>query len=232
MNMLEWTFSDKILSQVVGTDERDIKQKQEMLRKNFIGKELKKFYSPKRQACVYRIGHTNRIISENEFQSYINNGLIVPSYKQKKTLQRSSQITKQFFNNTQNTADIPIEEPSLYYEAQTPTVTSMPKITKLERKERHHVPFTEKVAQQAVNAITNPISTPVAQPARNAASVNENYMMASYALQQTGMMQIIDDSKFFEMETPTFKPFEEEKPKNKNNLLTRIKQFFMSKLTR
>lgn len=230
MNTLEWTFSDKILDQVVGTDDRDVKRKQDMLRKNFIGKGLKKFYSPKRQACVYRIGHTNRIISESEFQAYVNSGLLVPSYKQKGTLQRSTHIAKQIVGNTQNTADIPVAEPSLYYEAQTPAVTPAPALTKPVAKERR-TPLARKAPQQATNVIASQVAVPVPQPvnASTNTNVSESYMMASYALQQTGMMQAIDDSDFFDMEVPTFKPFEEDKPKKDNPFVNRIKGFFHKK---
>lgn len=213
MNTLAWTFSDKILEQVVGVDDRDVKRKQDMLRKNFIGKELRRFYSPKRQACVYRIGHTNRIISESEFQAYVNSGLLVPSYKQKGTLQRSTHIAKQIVGNTQDTADIPVTEPSLYYEAQKPAPTSAKTLT--------------KALRQATSAITSQATTPAKQSVQTTnRNVSESYMMASYALQQTGMMQAIDDSDFFEMETPTFKPFEEEKTNRSHPFISKLRGLF------
>lgn len=226
MNTLAWTFSDKILEQVVGIDDRDVKRKQDMLRKNFIGKELRRFYSPKRQACVYRIGHTNRIISESEFQAYVNSGLLVPSYKQKGTLQRSTHIAKQIVGNTQDTDDIPVTEPSLYYEVQKPAPTSAKTFTKPVAKERNS-PFAPKALRQATSAITSQATTPAKQPVQTTnRNVSESYMMASYALQQTGMMQAIDDSDFFEMETPTFKPFEEEKTNKSHPFISKLRGLF------
>lgn len=108
MMNITWSFSEKLLDRVDARTQEEKRTKQEYLKREFIGKELKKFYSPKRKMNVYRIGHTNRIISENEFALFINSGLIVPNVPQQVEKQPDKKATKK----VTDTADIPIVEPN------------------------------------------------------------------------------------------------------------------------
>ena len=120
-NIIVWTFSERLLDKVSGKNQQDTDYKKRMLRENFIGKELHKccVMQPNGdRQYVYRIGHTNRIITEQEFKTFVNNGLLVSRVKEQTILQRTSaRIAHQIVGNT---GDIPISTPDMQIAAPAP----------------------------------------------------------------------------------------------------------------
>ena len=224
-NIIVWTFSEKLLDKVSGKDQQDTDYKKRMLKENFIGKELHKccIMQPNGdRQYVYRIGHTNRIITEQEFKTFVNNGLLVSRVKEQTILQRTSaRIAHQIVGNT---GDIPISTPDMQVAAPVPekpaafVAQEQPKKAKLSR--RHAT--ASVTAELPFEPARATVPATVARPKQTAPDMGN----ASYILQQTGMMQAINDTQFFETsERPSFKPFEPEEP-SKTSMLDRIKGVF------
>lgn len=224
-NIIVWTFSERLLDKVSGKDQQDTDYKKRMLRENFIGKELHKccVMQPNGdRQYVYRIGHTNRIITEQEFKTFVNNGLLVSRVKEQTILQRTSaRIAHQIVGNT---GDIPISTPDMQIAAPAPekpaafVATEQPKKSKLSR--RH---ATTPVSAELPFA---PARSAVPAMAELPKQTTTDMGNASYILQQTGMMQAINDTQFFETsERPSFKPFAPEEPE-KTGVFGRLKGAF------
>lgn len=226
MSTKTWMLNDKVLDAVTGKDERTIREKQDMLRRNFIGKEITEWYSPKRQAKVYLIGHTNRIITQSEFETYMKHGMIDPYQKPVKTMLRhTSKIVapqpQQPVDDVpvQNTDSITITEPQLTYDVRPATESVAPKLSRQR-------PVTAEARKPT------PAARSIAMPRRAAVPVSaiaqsSDYRNAAYALEQTGMMQAINASDFFDMDdTPSFTSFKAEKHSGNRSIMDRITGFF------
>lgn len=208
---LTWRFGDGILEQVTGATEADIKAKQKVLSNKFIGKELHRFYSPKKQEFVYRIGHTNRIISESEFETFVNNGLIVPKIRSvAEQLTNAGAHTVRRIVNGRDTSSIPIVEPSYYHVPSKAVPESTEETNLIDKASSAAMSFDDARHQNAI--------------AGNAVRFNS----IEDSLNQTGMIDVLNESDFFDKSpAPEFKPFDvvESKP----TVVDAIKGFFARK---
>lgn len=221
-----YTFSEKLLDKVSGKDPQDTEHKKRILRDNFVGKELHKCYVQGQGKYVYRIGHTNRVISEQEFKAFVNNGLIRSEVREQTILQRTSaRIAHQIVGNT---GDIPISTPDMQIPAPAPEKPAAFVAQEQQAPARkQHLNRRRVPSPVSAELPFEPAARAVAAPAGRAQQPAASGMGdASYILQQTGMMQAINDTMFFETsERPSFKPFEPAEPE-KEGIMGRIKGMF------
>lgn len=190
-----WKFSDDILNHVVGKTDEEIREKQNLIRKRFLGKELKRFYSPKRDGYVYRIGHTNHIISEVEFQDFVNNGLVIPTYKgiTETTLENTKRVFRKIVKSPADTGEMPIAEPDYRH---------VPESTKEDIEAARTAAF--KADGEEPHSTTSLVEAVPTQSMEAEAAATQR------VLAQTGMMQALEESTFFDnYQNSGFSSFEE-----------------------
>lgn len=228
MDQPVWKFSKAMLNHVVGDTQEDIMNKRRELERSYIGKELRKFYSKKRGCFVYRIGHTNQIISESEFATYVNRGLIVPEIRKvpEQLINTSKHVARQIVGAA-DTGSLPTVDPTYY---SVPSATR-PQPQAVRPRGAHFapqaVPAAERVASRIPQAAprfrqpamatvrsTAPISEPVTPsmiagiPDSILDREGDSVSAAEERLNQTGMMKAIRDTDFFDRnDAPKFEDF-------------------------
>lgn len=228
-----WTFSPKLLEHIVGKTPKETEHTKKVLQEHFIGKELHKRYDARSNKYVYLIGHTNRAISVEEFNKFVNSGLIVSKAKEQNAISRASErIAHQIVGNT---ADIPINAPEMSFKpdagigaASHEQQAALPQLQHRKRQARSVSPkvatpqFTAAKKRQPITVAT-PASAPMSAP-------YDIGNTASFMLEQTGMMQALDSTTFFDQESepPQFKPFEADEPKH-DGLASKVKGIFHRK---
>lgn len=239
-----FAFNDNLLQHVKGTSPKDTAKKKEVLKRDFIGQELHKCSLKQADGTttlVYRIGYTNRIITDDEFNQYINAGLLSPRVKQPIVDSAVKHIAHQIVGNT---TEIPVQQPNLQYNVERPTkpleIESKPKLNR-----KVHQPV-KKAAEPVINKVEQtiaaqvmqkePVAVPVPAPAAKASTpepVQTDFAMqanqdvknsTSYILQQTGMFQALQDTTLFDEPCRQFQ-FEPE-TKSSNGVVAKIKGIF------